>query len=73
MIMDDQCEAVAPKTHDSLNAHLVCLNFKVPLQVRQRFKIYAAAHRITMTKLLIQLLDEQLKMQPPQLTQGERM
>jgi hypothetical protein len=37
---------------------LVCLNFKVPLRVRQRFKIYAARHNMTMTDLLLQLLDD---------------
>ena len=25
---------------------LVCLNFKVPLRIRQQFKIYAASHSI---------------------------
>lgn len=39
---------------------LVCLNFKVPLQIRNRFKVYAARHNITMTELLLQLLDERL-------------
>jgi hypothetical protein len=37
---------------------LVCLNFKVPLRVRQQFKIYAARHNMTMTELLLQLLDD---------------
>jgi hypothetical protein len=37
---------------------LVCLNFKVPLRVRQQFKIYAARHNLTMTELLLQLLDD---------------
>jgi hypothetical protein len=36
---------------------LVCLNFKVPLRVRQQFKIYAARHNMTMTDLLLRLLD----------------
>jgi hypothetical protein len=36
---------------------LVCLNFKVPLRVRQQFKVYAARHNITMTELLMQLLN----------------
>ena len=35
---------------------LVCLNFKVPLRVRQRFKIYAARQNVTMTELLLQAL-----------------
>ncbi len=36
---------------------LVCLNFKVPLRVRQQFKIYAAQNNISMTELLLQLLE----------------
>jgi hypothetical protein len=39
---------------------LVCLNFKVPLRTRQKFKIYAARHNMTMTALLLQLLDDRL-------------
>jgi hypothetical protein len=39
---------------------LVCLNFKVPLRVRQQFKIYAARHNLTMTELLLQILDDLL-------------
>jgi hypothetical protein len=37
---------------------LVCLNFKVPLSVRQQFKIYAARNNMTMTELLMRLLDD---------------
>lgn len=37
---------------------IVCLNFKVPLRVRQQFKIYAARHNLTMTELLLRLLDD---------------
>ena len=37
---------------------LACLNFKVPLLVRQQFKMYAARHNITMTELLLRLLDD---------------
>ena len=37
---------------------LVCLNFKVPLQVRQQFKICAARQNMTMTQLLLRLLDD---------------
>jgi hypothetical protein len=37
---------------------LVCLNFKVPLRVRQQFKICAARNNMTMTELLLQLLDD---------------
>lgn len=36
---------------------LVCLNFKVPLDVRQRFKVCAARHNLTMTELLLQLFE----------------
>jgi hypothetical protein len=39
-------------------APLVCLNFKVPLRVRQQFKIYAAEHNMTMTELLLRLFDD---------------
>ncbi len=39
-------------------AQLACLNFKVPLRVRQQFKMYAARHNITMTELLLQLLKD---------------
>jgi hypothetical protein len=39
---------------------LVCLNFKVPLQVRLRLKIYAARHDKTMTEVLLELLEDRL-------------
>lgn len=39
---------------------LVCLNFKVPLQLRLMFKVYAAQHNMTMTELLLQLFEERL-------------
>jgi hypothetical protein len=42
---------------------LVCLNFKVPLRVRQQFKIYAAKRNMTMTELLLRLLDDCLSHQ----------
>ncbi len=42
------------------NATLVCLNFKVPLRIRTQFKVYAARHNITMTELLLQIVDEYL-------------
>jgi hypothetical protein len=44
---------------------LVSLNFKVPLRVRQQFKIYAAQHNMTMTELLLQLLDDRLNAAAP--------
>jgi hypothetical protein len=39
---------------------LVCLNFKVPMRVRQQFKVYAARHNMTMTELLLRFLDDSL-------------
>jgi hypothetical protein len=42
---------------------LVCLNFKVPLRVRQQFKICAARHNLTMTQLLLRLLEENLTLE----------
>jgi hypothetical protein len=40
-----------------ISTDLVCLNFKVPMRVRQQFKIYAARHNVTMTDLLLRLID----------------
>jgi hypothetical protein len=40
---------------------LVCLNFKIPLRIRQEFKACAARRNMTMTELLLQLLDECLE------------
>jgi hypothetical protein len=37
---------------------LVCLNFKVPLRVRRQFKIRAAKRNLTMTELLLLLIEE---------------
>jgi hypothetical protein len=42
----------------SRTSSLVCLNFKVPLRVRQQFKIHAARRNMTMTELLLRLLDD---------------
>jgi hypothetical protein len=36
---------------------LVALNFRVPLDLRRRLKMVAASRSITMTDLLLQLLD----------------
>ena len=41
-------------------ARLVCLNFKVPLPLRSRFKIYAARQNKTMTEVLLELLEDRL-------------
>lgn len=46
--------SVSPRT----TAQLACLNFKVPLPIRQQFKMYAARHNMTMTELLLRLLDD---------------
>ncbi len=53
-------EALLAKRPPSQNTSnlLVCLNFKVPLRVRQQFKIHAARHNMTMTELLLLLLDD---------------
>ena len=37
---------------------LVCLNFKVPMRVRLQFKVYAARHNMTMTELLLRLIND---------------
>jgi hypothetical protein len=42
---------------------LVCLNFKVPLQIRRQFKISAAHHNMTMTELLLRLLNDFMRSQ----------
>jgi hypothetical protein len=39
---------------------LVSFNFKVPLRVRQQFKMLAARHNMTMTEILLRLLHEAL-------------
>jgi len=39
---------------------LVCLNFKVPMRVRQQFKICAARNNMSMTELLLKLLADYL-------------
>jgi hypothetical protein len=39
---------------------LVCLNFKVPLRIRQRMKLHALRNNVTMTELLLRLLEEKL-------------
>jgi hypothetical protein len=48
----------AVDVHLSTSHPLVCLNFKVPLRVRQQFKICAARHNVTMTDLLMLLLED---------------
>jgi hypothetical protein len=46
--------------HPSARTGTVCLNFKVPRRVRQQFKAYAARHDMTMTELLLHLLEENI-------------
>jgi hypothetical protein len=41
----------------STNQRLVALNFRVPLDLRRRLKIHAASRSITMTNLLLELLE----------------
>jgi hypothetical protein len=36
---------------------LVALNFRVPLDLRRRLKIIAASRNVTMTNLLLEVLD----------------
>jgi hypothetical protein len=38
----------------------VCLNFKVPLRVRQQFKARAAQQNTTMTQMLLRMIDDAL-------------
>jgi hypothetical protein len=40
----------------SAGSRLLCLNFKVPTQIRHQFKIAAARHNVTMTELLLRLV-----------------
>lgn len=47
-------------TERSRTIPLVSLNFKVPLQIRVKFKIYAAKRNLTMTELFLQLLAERI-------------
>lgn len=46
------------KSSGCTSTDLVCLNFKVPMRLRQQFKIYAARHNMTMTELLMQLIND---------------
>lgn len=49
----------AQQTRTTLSG-LVCLNFKVPLHIRQQLKVSAARRNMTMTALLLRLLDDAL-------------
>lgn len=65
--MDTAMDHMSNNTKDVKNfdlattTTLVCLNFKVPLSVRQQFKICAARRNMTMTDLLLRLLDEEIR------------
>jgi len=61
MAISDAQNEESPAKRSLHATTLVCLNFKVPLCVRQEFKIYAAQHNMTMTDLLLRLLDEEIK------------
>lgn len=50
----------SPSAPRCVNDSLVCLNFKVPLLVRQKFKIHAARNHMSMTEMLLQLLNRSL-------------
>jgi hypothetical protein len=52
---DLRAKRLRPANADS---GLVCLNFKVPMRIRQQFKITAARHNVTMTELLLRLVDD---------------
>jgi hypothetical protein len=55
---------------------LVCLNFKVPMQVRQQLKIHAARQDVTMTELLLQLVDKFMNASvgpPPEISTKEEI
>lgn len=45
-------------TRNAKAAALVALNFRVPLEVRRRLKILAASQSVTMTQLLLQMLEK---------------
>ena len=54
----DKSSSKATAFESTAATPLVCLNFKVPLSVRKQFKIYAAHNNMTMTELLMRLLDD---------------
>jgi hypothetical protein len=54
----DRAEMPREERSPSAKTTIVCLNFKVPLRIRQQFKTYAAQRNCTMTELLMQFLDE---------------
>jgi hypothetical protein len=49
---------LAERPSPCTDTSLVCLNFKVPLRVRQQLKIHAARQNMSMTELLLQLVAE---------------
>jgi predicted HicB family RNase H-like nuclease len=50
--------AARQPTRNAKAAALVALNFRVPLEVRRRLKILAASQSVTMTQLLLQMLEK---------------
>jgi hypothetical protein len=45
------------KQQQSAKPRLVAVNFRIPLDLRRRLKILAATRNITMTSLLLELLE----------------
>jgi hypothetical protein len=45
----------------STSTDIISLNFKVPLQLRLQFKVYATKQNMTMTELLLQLFEDRLR------------
>jgi hypothetical protein len=54
-IQESRANRLAP---ENITTKLVCLNFKVPMRIRQQFKIAAARHNMTMTELLLHLVND---------------
>ena len=53
--------AEIPDFSQCTSTDLVGLNFRVPLQLRLQFKVYATKQNMTMTELLLQLFEERLR------------
>jgi hypothetical protein len=64
-LSDVQDIRVQRQKFEIATGRLVCLNFKVPMRIRQQFKIYAARHNMTMTDLLLHLLRDCLASDTP--------
>lgn len=46
-----------PMKERSIKPRLVAVNFRIPLDLRRRLKIIAATRSVTMTNLLLELLE----------------